>query len=472
MKKFRNLFLLLGVLVLFVGVYFAVTLINKDPEPIALEEISIFSSESDNLASLSWDYNGETITLLQGDDGWYVDGVENFPLDTSFPRLMATQLNNLIALSNVKEYDPNPATYGLDKPVCTIRASTKDGREIALNCGLYTSTVGGHYLTSSSAPDQLYIVAEDLIKAFSNGLFDMIKKETLPSMSGITGLEVTDGDHHLKAGYIEENAGLAYSDEYYWFTQTADGLTTASINKIVDLVGSIATLQWQSCVSYDASEKDLAAYGLTDQDAARISIGYTDSANAEQTLTLLIGNYSGSSCYARLEGSSMVYLIAASSVDSVLTANAANLTPDDICLMDWDSVAAMDIIVDGKTHTITFEGLQESVSIDGEKTEHYAYSSGGKKVDTTAMDTLLATIHDMKAIETVSDASTTSGRTQAVTFVMKRNTDVYPDMTLTFYEYNAASYLVTLTDQPNRLADSAGVATMLTQVKTITSSLS
>ena len=75
----------------------------------------------------------------------------------------------------------------------------------------------------------------------------------------------------------------------------------------------------------------------------------------------------------------------------------------------------------------------------------------------------------MKSTETVTESA--SGRGQAISFTFYRNTKTYTEMTLTFYQYNSASYLVTLTGQPTRLVDSASVSTMLTHARTIFTAL-
>ncbi len=469
MKKLRKLLILLLVLVLCVGAYFAVTYFNKDPEPIAMEEIAVYTAETDDLAKLSWDYLGQTTTLIQSDGVWTVEADPDFPLDQSYAKVMATRLHNLVALSTLQEFDTDPATYGLDEPVCVIRATTKDGQTTTLSIGSFTSTVGGYYLTNDQTPAQLYIVEENVLTAFKYNLYDLVKKESIPSMSSIISLDVADGDNQFSVRYFEDSSGMAYTDEYSWFTMNADGsYSAASINKIVDLASNLANLSWQKCVAYQASEEELASYGLDEETAARISMGYLDDQNQEQTFTLLFGNYENTSCYTRIEGSQMVYLVDASIVDPLLVANADTVAPDDICLMNWDSVTAMDVTLDGQTVTIDFEGTQETTSIDGETTQQSVYRCNGEALDSTAVDAILDSLHSMQATDTVTDSA---ARGQAVSFTFHRNTESYEEMTLTFYQYNSGSYLVTFTDQPNRLVNSSDVSTLLTQTRTVLSAV-
>ena len=108
MKKLQKLVVLLAVLVVLVGAYFAVTYFTKDPEPIDIEEIAVFTAQPDTLSSLSWDYQGQTVTINQTEAGWVVDGQDQFPLDQGLPKVMASRLQKLVGLSTLTEFDPEP----------------------------------------------------------------------------------------------------------------------------------------------------------------------------------------------------------------------------------------------------------------------------------------------------------------------------------------------------------------------------
>ena len=470
MKKLQKLVVLLAVLVVLVGAYFAVTYFTKDPEPIDIEEIAVFTAQPDTLSSLSWDYQGQTVTINQTEAGWVVDGQDQFPLDQGLPKVMASRLQKLVGLSTLTEFDPDPKTYGLDQPELTIRIAQTDGNTTTLSIGTYSTAVGGYYLKSDKAPDKLYIVEESLLTAFRYGLYDLVQKESLPTMSSIVGLDVQDGAAQFSVRYVEDNEDLAYTDQYSWFLVGPDGTySIASINKVVELGSGVAGLSWQKCVAYQAANDELAAYGLDDASAARVTLTYLDDLGQEDEITLLFGSYDGASCYARLQDSSMVYLVDAAIVDPLLTANAASVAPNDVCLMNWDSVDSMDVSLDGKTYTVVFEGNQKLTAIDGETAEQAVYTCNGQTLDSTAMQSLLDSIYAMKSTETVTESA--SGRGEAISFTFHRNTKTYAEMTLTFYQYNSASYLVTFTDQPTRLVDSASVSTMLTHAKTIFSAV-
>ena len=148
MKKLQKLVVLLAVLVVLVGAYFAVTYFTKDPEPIDIEEIAVFTAQPDTLSSLSWDYQGQTVTINQTEAGWVVDGQDQFPLDQGLPKVMASRLQKLVGLSTLTEFDPDPKTYGLDQPELTIRIAQTDGNTTTLSIGTYSTAVGGYYLNS------------------------------------------------------------------------------------------------------------------------------------------------------------------------------------------------------------------------------------------------------------------------------------------------------------------------------------
>lgn len=467
----KKLLVLVLVLVVCVGVYFAVVHFSKDPDPITMDAIAFYTVEAEDLAKLSWDYQDQTVTLIQSDAGWQVESDPEFPLDPGLPKVMATRLHDLVALSTLTEFDPDLSNYGLDKPVAVIRATTRDGQTTTLSVGSYTSTVGGYYLLDDQTPEQLYIVEEPLLKAFSYQLYDLVQKESIPAMASIVRLSVKDGDHSFLVQYFEDPGDLTYTDQYSWFTQDSDGVyRAASINKIVSLASNVANLSLKKCVAYEATDQELTAYGLDDASAAVIAMGYQDDLKQEQTFTLLLGNYDGDSCYARIQGSRMVYLVDASVVDPLLVATPDTVAPDDVCLMNWDSVSSMDLSLDGQSAAITFGGTQETTSIDGVTSQQAVYTSGEQTLDSAAVTAVLDSLSAMQAAQTVTDSA--SGRREAISFTFHRASGSFAEMTLSFYQYNASSYLVTFTDQPTRLVDASAVSTLLTQAKTLLASLS
>lgn len=84
---------------------------------------------------------------------------------------------------------------------------------------------------------------------------------------------------------------------------------------------------------------ELTGHGEADiaQTTAAEALGDANIETAELNL-LAEGSY-----YAQPEGSGKVYTLAASTVETLLGASPEALRPDDVVLMDWDSVTSVDL---------------------------------------------------------------------------------------------------------------------------------
>ncbi len=88
------------------------------------------------------------------------------------------------------------------------------------------------------------------------------KKETIPSMTDLRGVQITTNAGTLEMEY-QEDSGLAYSDQYTWFWKTDGGYTALDTDLAESLVQNITGLTWNSCVEYQASADALGGrYGL------------------------------------------------------------------------------------------------------------------------------------------------------------------------------------------------------------------
>ena len=261
-------------------------------------------------------------------------------------------------------------------------------------------------------------------------------------MDDVSALTVHGEVRDLELRY-QENSSLAYSDDYVWFL-AEDGDWLALDTALTEsLMETVTGLSWQSCVSYDASEEDLAAYGLDDP-AVTAEVTYTvaeedgESQSRTETFTLEIGNYSGESCYARIAGSSMVYLIDAAVSDSLLYTAYDDLRPDEVLSMDWDTVTAIDVTVDGRSYTVTRQ-VTDVTDEDGEESQEAVYLLDGAEVEfQELLDALNAMASTGSAVGLIPE------RSALVAFTFHRNTDAFSQVELVFYQYDSANCLVSL----------------------------
>lgn len=457
MKRGKKLLLLTLVLVLMAGVALAARkLTPKSKEAdTGSEEISIFSVDTESVTKLTWTYQGETVALVDAGDGWMYENDRDFPLDESRLNTMLNALGEITASKTIENVE-DLGQYGLEEPVCSISVTAGKTSEIRL--GDETGLGGQRYL--SLGDGSVYLVDASLLSSFSYGLYDIIQKEAIPSMNSIRSFSVDRGTDQLTIDYLEDS-GLAYSRQYTWFAQTESGYQTLDTELTDTFTEQITELQWGSCVDYKATPSAIQKYGL-DTPAVTVTVTYLktskvatnqqdedgntvyETKETEKNFTLEIGGYTGSSCYARIKDSQMVYLISAEICDSLLYTGIGDLLPDDVLVMDWDTVTGIDIILDGQT------------------SETYVYTLNGEEI---AIGNVLDALESLNA--TGSGEGLTPSRGAEIQFIFHRDTDTFQKVELTFYLYDSSSCLVGLNGETRLFVSRDSVVSIVEDVNAL-----
>ena len=325
----------LGLLLLALAALLVLTIVVMElaPDGEGTEEataVTIFTLDPDQVTSLTWQYEEETISLEKDqENNWTYPADAAFPLDQSYPDAMVQALKEIQAAKTIENVE-DLSEYDLEDAVCSI--TVQGEKEYQLAIGEETGLGGQRYL--SIGDGNVYLVDASLLDTFALGLYDIVEKETIPSMTDLRGVQITTNAGTLEMEY-QEDSGLAYSDQYTWFWKTDGGYTALDTDLAESLVQNITGLTWNSCVEYQASADDLGRYGL-DKPAATVTVRYTETSQVEtnetdengepvyetqqtdKTFVLELGDYDGDTCYARLGGSSMVYQVDGTLCDAIL----------------------------------------------------------------------------------------------------------------------------------------------------------
>lgn len=435
MTRGKKLISLLAALIVLVGAIFAVTRLVPDEDAIMEEAtFSIFTLETTDAAELTWSYGDETLTFENIDSSWVYTADSSFPLDSSYLDSMLSTLSDVTATKTIETPD-DLSQYGLEDPVCTVSITTD--AVTSFQIGDETSMGGERYL--SLGDGNVYLVDDSILDSFAYGLYDIVQKESIPSMTDLTAFRVESETQNLSIEYLEDS-GLAYNNWYVWFLRDGESYVTLDTELTDTFVGEITGLAWNECVNYSADETALAEYGL-DAPPVTVTIDYvetSDEQEAESIFMLEIGGYTGSSYYARLAGSQMVYLIDASIGDAMLYTSYNELLPDEVLMMDWDTVTAIDITLDGEIYHIE-KSTEETTDEDGITEESYVYRLDGEEIPDVSF---LSDLTDMAS--TGSEAGLTPERRAEISFLFYRDTETFPEVALTFYQYDSSSCLVEL----------------------------
>ena len=447
MKRKKNLLILLLVLVLLVGAVFAATSLasseGEDEQTLQDLGTTIFTLDPDAVSQLSWDYS-ESVSFVAGDDGWEYTEDPAFALDETYISAMLDVLTEITASKVIENVD-NWDQYGLEAPVCTVTVTTDN--TYTLSFGEESALSGQRYF--SIGDGNAYLIDSSVMSPFTYGLYDVLTLEQIPTMDGVTGIELENETEKLDITRLE-NSGLAYSDSYIWFLDDNVVLDTELTES---LVSTLTSLSWNKCSNFNAA--DLSAYGLDDP-IATVTIHYTqrteveandtgengdpivEAESAPASFALEIGNESDDARYARIAGSHMVYLIDGSICDALLNASYENLMPDDILVMDWEKLQVLEITLDGTVHEIVRD-TQTVTDDEGNETEEAIYTLDGLEADAAGI---------LGSLDAMTSAGYATGiepeRSEEIRFLFRQDNEAFPEIELVFYQYDSTQCLVTL----------------------------
>lgn len=465
MSRSKKLLGLLAALLVLALAAFAATRLNPENQESEAENddgVSIFALDTGSVTALSWTYGEESLTFENVGDGWAYAQDSSFPLDSTYIDAMLSALSNVTASKTIE--DPEDLSqYGLEAPVCTISVTAGDTTELLI--GDETVLDGDRYL--SLGDGNVYLVDAALLDSFSYGLYDLVEKESIPSMTDVLSLSVDTGAQQLVLEHLEDS-GLAYSDEYVWFMQQEDGYLPLDTELTQALLANITGLTWGGCVDYHASSEALEGYGLG-SGAATVTVRYVESADAEdsgpseteKTFVLELGAAADDGRYARIAGSDMVYLVDAGAAESLLYTTYVELLPDEVLLMDWDTVTAIDIALEDEVYHITRDE-QEVTGDDGSTSTETVYTLNGETID------LAGILDSLTALASTGGASTVTPDSGAeISFTFYRDTETFSEVTLAFYPYNSGSCLVTLNGASTVFVARDDIAALLESIRAV-----
>lgn len=454
MKRKTKLLALCAVLVVLAAVYAAASTLTAQPEEDTA--VALAQLDAGDLTALEWTRDGETLSLTRGDEGWTLDSDAAFPLDQSAADAMAEALSGLTA-SQVFDAPDSLEDYGLEEPALTVTGELEDGSSCTFALGAQNELTGEYYLLRNGDESQVYLVDSTLSSAFSVGLYDIVAMEELPAFGDSSALTVAQPEGLLSLSYQEDGSTLTWRKDAHWFLDQDGTWLALDSAKVSTLISAVTGLSWQSCVAYNADEAQLEDYGLG-EDAAVVTLSYTaEGDDSLQTFVLRLGSDTDDGTYAALDGSRMVYLISTDTANSLRYASYSSLRSQQLLELDWDTVEALDVTLEGESYTITFSETEEvTQDSDGESSASTValYTCGGTELDRAETEAVLT---QLDALTASGDAAGEGSGEALVSFTIRRSTGDFSQLTLTLSAWDTGSCLAALTGESPRLVDRSAV---------------
>lgn len=360
MKRGTRLLLLLAVLAVAVGAYFAVGAAVKNGEEKQAEEAAQTNEEMlaagayDEIDAMEWTYGGVSVSLARDEDGtWYCPDEPDCPIDQSKVAIMQSAASAVAAELYVEDAE-TLSDYGLDEPQLALTVHAGDS-ERSYAVGDYSELAGRYYMTVDGGSD-VYLEDGELTGSFWYDLENLVRLESTPTdIAQLTSLTVETDVQSYTLEYVDEPLTVSYTDSFHWFA-VADGAYTAlDTDETEALCNKAAQISFTACETWDADAAALAEYGL-DEPQGRVTLTYETSDGESGSFALEFGDYAdGGEIYVRLVGSSMVYRADGGVFDALMYASVSALAPENFLSLDGAEIATITLTADGLSHAVDTE---------------------------------------------------------------------------------------------------------------------
>lgn len=310
--KRRTLFLLAGLLTVLTGALALVSWQNRRAaaESEAQQEgtIRLSAFSGDELESIRYEYEGETVALVLQSGQWVLANDPGYHISQTAVQAMADALCGLTAKRSIEDVT-DYSVYGVDAPDRVVTATAGDNT-LTLRFGSENELTGDRYL-QIEGDAAVYTVSEDVWESFSYGktaLFAPFSPvgATVGEISAITyTVELEDGPAtvNLKAAArpaesSEETDGGAGEEETQLVWQL-DGEPDAAVQQA--LVSEMLSQLTANVTGQITLPEEPAVYGL---DRPELTVVLTDTGGTQRTVRLGSGT---DGYYLSVEGDESVY---------------------------------------------------------------------------------------------------------------------------------------------------------------------
>lgn len=162
--------------------------------------------------------------------------------------------------------------YGLEDPLCTIRLTAgEETYEIRL--GDYSQLDAQRYV--SIGDGNVYLAAEDPAEAYDVVISDLIDHDQVPLFYQVEEIRFSGSEDYSITYQEESEAALCQEDVYFIREQGRDEPLDAS--RVDSYLNDISSLSLADYVTYNATEEELASFGLNDPElTVEVDYSYED----------------------------------------------------------------------------------------------------------------------------------------------------------------------------------------------------
>lgn len=501
MHRSKRLLILVGVLAVVCAAAFLAARVQEQQEQVEASGETVLAIDAGNVASLAWT-SGEAEYAFHKDGTWIYDADEAFPVNAeALEELLApfSSFNAAFVIRDVTDY----AQYGLEEPECTIEIGTADA-SYTIALGDMSAMDDQRYV--SIGDGNVYLAVTDPMGAFAVELSDLIDNDEIPQMDTVAALSLT-GAVEESIAYVEAG-GPSYSDEDVYFLQSGEESLPLDTDLVEDYLGGIRDLVLTDYATYNATEIELASFGLNDP-ALTVTVEYEQQAEAAEegaepettagALALHIGRVEEEAeesaeetaesaedisqedvqyaYYLRVGDSQIVYNLSDADGEALFAASYDDLRHRQLFWGDFDDVAQATILLDNQTYTLTAQtaetaetgedadaaagSAEPTAAAAAEEDAEITWTCNGEPVDVTGIrDKLAALTAEAFTEEAPADQL-------EISLTLDRNDEDVPQVRIQLYRYDGASCLAVLDGEPAALVAREDVVDLMEAVRTL-----
>lgn len=439
---------------------------EKEEEDTSVDLVSL---EADDITAVAFTADTDRVEFDKKDDTWTEKADANFPVNQDTVDSAVKGVASLTADQEIADVE-DLSQYDLDTPQNEITLTTVDG-DTTLQVGMQNSN-NQYYVKKSDDDKSVYLVSSTSIEPFMGTLYDFAESGTFPSVTSAT---ITDVKVDKEDGYeLTEDP-----DSLFWMVSDGKNEEKADTTKANEVTAAVGNLAYDKFVDYNCT--DDSKYGFDDPyavitvkyseeeatdetadeepadsdaeestksedaDASDSSEKEAETKTVEKTLTIYLGDETGSDRYIKVNDSKEVYTITTDSLTTILDATVSdfyNLTVSYVAATNLDSLEVQS--ADGD-HTITvIRETTKDDSDDKKETTETSYKLDGEDLDESTFLSFYNKLINMSAQKRL-DEEYTPETDPADTFILKDTSG--NETTVKYYEYDTNYYAAVVDDK-------------------------
>lgn len=469
MKRSKKLIALVAILVVACIATFALTQYEEKQEEIKNSDAIILEIPTDTVESLSWEYTEDGLGFHKGETGWLYDDDEAFPVSED-------KINDILSnfeafgvsfiIENVEDY----SQYGLDDPECTIHLTAAE-QTYDIKLGAFSKMDEQRYVDIGDG--NVYLVSNDPMDYLETALSSMIEHDDTTGFENVVDITFSGSENYTIVK--TEDSPNTYNAEDIYFAQIDGEELPLDTDDITDYLNTITTLDLLDYVTYNATEEELASYGLDDPELT-VTVNYTytgeDDDEVSDTCVIHIGRnveelaaYEAAkeadetlpnvTQYVRVGDSQIVYEL--SDLDYLTLSGTAydDLRHREVIWADFDTVTQIDITLEGENHALT--SILDEEDEDAERVWYY----GEEELDISDLQSAL------ESLSADSFTDETPSEKEEISLTIYLDNENFPQVKIQLYRYDGSLCLAVVDGEPISLVDRSDVMELVEAVQSI-----